>query len=171
MDDAQAQKIFLNLVDENLSIFTNLKARTKNYNKAFLSIQNKINRYLRSTCAKELGWFEKNGKVEDAEKGFRLSINDGVDKVEANERMHEYVTCSRKNDFGLESFFMKMLSQQKSTELILNNYIENCLKTKRDDEKQLRDCLTSCFNPYFGDMNNTLDSIDQKIDEVDKKLL
>jgi hypothetical protein len=170
MDDKQIQNIFKNVLDGLKSKLDALDTRGQKFYKSLQSIQEKVNKHIKSNCARELDWFEKNGKVEDGEAGLGLSVNDDVDRAEAEKRLDNFKACARNNDYGLEDFFMKMQTQQESIEHTNSDCIQNCLAKKGKEEDQLRDCLTSCFSSTIVEMNKTFDGIEKKINEVNNKL-
>jgi uncharacterized protein YdiU (UPF0061 family) len=170
MDDKQMQNVFKSVIDSLKSKLEGLDTRGQSFYQDLQKLQNKVSSQLKNKCAKQLEWFEQNGKIEDGENGLGLSVNDDIDQAEAEKRLNEFTACASKNDHGLEDFFRKMQNHQQSIEQTNSECIRTCIDKNGKEPNPFKDCITSCFNTTIVEMNQAFDSIEKKISEVNSKL-
>jgi hypothetical protein len=130
----------------------------------------KLQSHLKSKCAQEFAWIEKNGKIVTKDGITGIDINDDA-KPYAEENFKKWEKCTNENDFGFRQNLAKVEDNFQNVQNDQQECMNKCitsLNSKNDNE--VKDCFKGCFNSFFDFNLKTLSDTLNNIEEIERKI-
>lgn len=169
-DKKRLSTLLKEVYDSFIDKLTTLDKKSQEVEHKMETINPKLQSHLKTKCAQEFAWIEKNGKIVTKDGMTGIEINDDA-KPYAEENFKKWEKCTSENDYG----FRQSLSKVEETFQNVQNDQQECMNkcissisTKNDSE--LKDCFKGCFNSFFDFNLKSLSDTLNKIDEIDRKI-
>lgn len=153
--DADLKKLMQETVSEMGDYFKNFEEKFHNNQKRFESIQQKLYQHIEKKCAKEVEWLQKN--------------SNNATSSDFQNVLKNFESCASQNDFGFSNFIQDLSKDQEQQARSEQKCILDC-KANNKDNKDIKECLKKCLINSTNTFSTMYDRIDEKLNEVSKKL-
>jgi hypothetical protein len=153
--DADLKKLMQETVAEMGDYFKNFEEKFHKNQQRFETVQQKLYGHIEKECSSHVQWLQKN--------------SNSANSSEFQNKLKEFENCASQNDFGFANFIQDLSKDQEAHAKSERKCILDC-KADNKTDGDIKVCLKKCLTNSTNSFSLMYDRIDEKLNEVSKKL-